>query len=73
MPMSMPEPVNWNEVKMLLETQDKKMTIIADGVADVQKRLIRVETSVDALTDDVKDIKGWFRAFNKRLTAVEAK
>ena len=66
-------PVNWNEVKALLEAQDRKITTIAEGMADIHPRIVRVETKVDALGEDVKDLKGWLHAFDKRLTVVEAK
>jgi len=68
-----PEPRDWSQVAALFESLKNDIGAVADGLANVQTRLGRIETSVDVLAGEVKDLKGWFQAFNTRLTTTEAK
>jgi len=51
MPSSVSEPVNWNEVKVMLEAQDKNITVIAEGFADIRPRIVRMEKSIESLVE----------------------
>ena len=87
MPTSMPEPVNWNEVKVMLEAQGHEITVIAEGFADVHPRIVRIETAVASLVEDMKlmipavqsntkdsqEIKKGIERLEGRLTAVETR
>lgn len=53
-PAPLPEPVNWNEVKVLLEAQEKNIAFIAEGMADIHPRIVRLEKTAASLTEDMK-------------------
>ena len=81
---STPEPINWNEVKTLLENRDKEVSVIAEGVAELNKkadvaskklevieeRLDTMEPIMRTIARDMKELK---ENVEKRLTAVESK
>jgi archaellum component FlaC len=75
-----PEPTTWNQVKAMLEAQDKKISTIAEGIADSHPRIVRLEKTVDTLAEDMKFVRVALKTLTTdmkdvkdRLTTTETK
>ena len=67
----MREPIAWNEVKALFESQEKKITFIAEGMADIHPRIVRLEEFVASLTEDMGLLKPAVQRIERRLSSVD--
>ena len=72
-----PEPISWNEVKTLLESQDKTIRFIAEKVdtlcsesgtfklvlSDIDERVQRLEPIVKSIRSDLDELKKEVKEF----------
>jgi len=82
-----PEPINWNEVKTLLEKLEKDIGLVAEGVVDVNRKMTAmasqlktvaedvaiVKPAVQKNTKDIDEIRKDVREIKNRLSLAEAK
>jgi len=56
----------------MLEAQDKNIATIAEGMADIHPRIVKLEKTVDSLGEDMKLIKPAVQKNTKDIEAIRA-
>jgi hypothetical protein len=77
---TVPEPKAWTEVAALFESLRTDFRILAENMADIQPRIVRIESTVNAHTEDLKLLTAPVKTLARnvqdvkdRLTAVETR